>query len=240
MKKVKLFAIVLLATLAWGATPRRQAEKRLQDAAEVLQEIMNVPDKGIPMEVVEHAKCIAVIPHEIKAGLVFGVKHGKGVATCRTSTGWSAPAFFSITGGSWGLQIGVAGVDNVMMIMNQKGMDRLLKNKFQIGAEASAAAGPVGRHAAAGTDWKMDTEILSYSRSKGVFAGATLDGAWVSPDEAAMLAFYGENTTLKDVLSGKVPPPPSAKVFLAAVRSAEQQAKTESWNSPCALRLFPV
>ena len=169
-----------------------------------------------------------MIPHEIKAGLIVGVKHGKGVATCRTPNGWSAPAFFSITGGSWGLQIGVAGVDNVLMIMNQKGMDRLLSNKFQIGAEASAAAGPVGRHAAAGTDWKMDTEILSYSRSKGVFAGVTLDGAWVSPDEAAMLAFYGENTTHKDVLSGKVPPPPAAKVFLAAVESAEEQAKKES------------
>jgi len=227
-KKITLSVLILLATLACAATPKQKTEKRLQSAAEVLQEIMNVPDKGIPMEVVEHAKCIAVIPHEIKAGLIVGVKHGKGVATCRTPNGWSAPAFFSITGGSWGLQIGVAGVDNVLMIMNQKGMDRLLSNKFQIGAEASAAAGPVGRHAAAGTDWKMDTEILSYSRSKGVFAGVTLDGAWVSPDEAAMLAFYGENTTHKDVLSGKVPPPPSARVFLAAVKSAEEQAKKES------------
>ena len=160
-KTVRLCAIVLLATQVCAATPRQKAEKRLQAAAEVLQEIMNVPDKGIPMEVVEHAKCIAVIPHEIKAGLIVGVKHGKGVATCRTPNGWSAPAFFSITGGSWGLQIGVAGVDNVLMIMNQKGMDRLLSNKFQIGAEASAAAGPVGRHAAAGTDWKMDSEILT-------------------------------------------------------------------------------
>lgn len=225
---VKLCTIVLFVTLVCAATPRQKAEKRLQAAAEVLQEIMNVPDKGIPMEVVEHAKCIAVIPHEIKAGLIVGVKNGKGVATCRTPNGWSAPAFFSITGGSWGLQIGLEGIDNVLMIMNQKGMDRLLSNKFQIGAEASASAGPVGRHAAAGTDWKMDTEILSYSRSKGIFAGVTLDGAWVSPDEATMLAFYGENTTSKDVLSGKVPPPPSAKVFLAAVKSVEQSAKKES------------
>lgn len=229
MKKiVSLFAIALLATLACWATPKQEAEKRLHDAADVLQEIMNVPDKGIPMEVVEHAKCIAVIPHEIRAGLVFGVKHGKGVATCRTPNGWSAPVFFSITGGSWGLQIGLEGIDNVLMIMNQKGMDRLLSNEFQIGAEASASAGPVGRHAAAGTDWKLDTEILSYSRSKGIFAGVTLDGAWVSPDEASMVPFYGENSNSEDVLSGKVPPPPSARVFLAAVRSAEQQAKKES------------
>jgi len=229
MRKIaKFFAIALLATLAWAATPKQNAAKRLQDAAEVLQEIMNVPDKSIPTEVVEHAKCIAVIPHEIKGGFVFGAKHGKGVATCRTPHGWSAPAFFSITGGSWGLQIGIEGVDNVLMIMNQKGMDRLLSNKFQIGGEASAAAGPVGRHATAGTDWKLNTEILSYSRSKGVFAGATLDGAWVSPDDASMMAFYGENATPKDVLSGKVLPPPAAKVFLAAVESAEEQAKKES------------
>jgi lipid-binding SYLF domain-containing protein len=226
--RAAFFFIVLLTSSAYAATPKQKAEKRLQDAGEVLQQIMNAPDKGIPIEVVQDAKCIAVIPHEIQGGFVFGAKHGRGVATCRTPIGWSAPAFFTINGGSWGLQVGLAGVDNVMMIMNQKGMDRLLSNKFQIGAEASAAAGPVGRHASAGTDWKLDTEILSYSRSKGIFAGVTLNGAWVSPDEASMVAFYGESATYRDVLLGKVPSPPSAKIFLAAVRSAEQQAKKES------------
>jgi lipid-binding SYLF domain-containing protein len=176
----------------------------------------------------ESAKCIAVIPHEIRAGFVVGARYGKGVATCRTAKGWSAPAFFSITGGSWGAQIGLEGIDNVLMIMNQKGMERLLSDKFQIGAQASAAAGPVGRHAAAGTDWKLETEILSYSRAKGAFVGVSLDGAWVRPDNESMLAVYGPNTSVRDVLLGNVTPPPSAHTFLAAVRRAELRAKQES------------
>jgi lipid-binding SYLF domain-containing protein len=153
------------------------------------------------------------------------VKHGKGAVTCRTGQGLSAPALFTITGGSWGAQIGVEGVDNVLVIMNQKGMDRLLSDKFQIGADASAAAGPVGRHAEAGTDWKLDTEILSYSRAKGVFAGATLNGAVVRPDKQAMRALYGRNVTAQAVLSGRVRPPAEAREFLAAVRSAEREAR---------------
>lgn len=219
--------MVVLAGLAWADTTKQKVDERLQDAAEVLKAIMNAPDKGIPAEVIEKAKCIAVIPHEVRGGFVFGARHGKGVATCRTPNGWSAPAFFSITGGSWGAQIGIEGVDNVLMIMNQKGMERLLSNKFQIGGEASAAAGPVGRHAAAGTDWKMDAEILSYSRAKGLFAGVTLDGAWVTPDTEAMQAFYGANVSTRQVLLGQVPPPPEAKTFLKAVVAAEEQAKKE-------------
>ncbi len=143
-------------------------------AATVLHEVMAAPDKGIPEEVMEHAKCVAVVPHMIKGGFVFGAEGGRGVATCRTEHGWSAPAFFAITGGSWGLQIGVEGVDLVMIIQNDQGMKHLLASKFQIGADASAAAGPVGRHASADTDWKMNAEILTYSRAKGVFAGLTL------------------------------------------------------------------
>src|SRR5258708_5256155 len=171
MRKTIVSLVILSAmNLCWADTAREKAEDRLQAAAKVLEEVMSAPDKGIPQEVVERAKCIAVIPHEIKGGLGFGARYGKGVATCRTANGWSAPAFFTITGGSWGAQIGIEGVDNVLMIMNQKGMDRLLSDKFQIGADASAAAGPVGRHAAAGTDWKLETEILSYSRAKGIFA----------------------------------------------------------------------
>ena len=138
---------------------------------------MAAPDKGIPEEVMDHAKCVAVVPHMIKGGFVFGAQGGRGVATCRTDHGWSAPAFFAITGGSWGLQIGVEGVDLVMVIQNDEGMKHLLASKFQVGADASAAAGPVGRHASADTDWKMNAEILTYSRAKGVFAGLTLNGA---------------------------------------------------------------
>ena len=230
MRKVLTLVVVLaMVSLSWAATEREKVQHRLQSAGEVLQEIMEAPDKGIPEEVIKGAKCIAVIPHEIRGGFVVGGRHGKGVATCRTpNAGWSAPSFFTITGGSWGAQIGLEGVDNVLMIMNQRGMDRLLSDKFQIGAQASAAAGPVGRHAEAGTDWKLNTEILSYSRSKGVFAGATLDGAVVRPDTEAMLAVYGDGVTAREVLNGKVPPPAIAGYFLAAVRSAEEQAKARS------------
>jgi SH3 domain-containing YSC84-like protein 1 len=216
------------ASCAWADTAREKAEDRLQRAAKVLQEIMNAPDKGIPKEVIKRAKCIAVIPHEIKAGFIVGARIGKGVATCRTENGWSAPAFFSITGGSWGAQIGIEGVDNVLMIMNEKGMQRLLSDKFQIGADASAAAGPVGRHAAAGTDWKLETEILSYSRAKGAFAGATLNGAYVRPDNDAIRAMYGSAVTTRKILTGQLPAPEAAHVFLAAVQEAEERAETKS------------
>src|ERR1043165_9152760 len=140
-------------------------------ATEVLGQMSAAPDKGIPQEVLDSAKCIAVVPHLVKGGFIFGGKHGRGVSTCRTTDGWSAPAFISVGGGSAGLQVGVEGVDLIMLIMNDKGMQQLLSSKFQISGEGSAAAGPVGRHASAGTDWKMDTQMLTYSRSKGAFAG---------------------------------------------------------------------
>jgi SH3 domain-containing YSC84-like protein 1 len=214
-----------------GETERDKAVKRMESASQVLQEITQAPDKGIPQEIIEHAKCIAIIPHEVKGGFIVGAAHGRGVAVCRTAHGWSAPSFFSITGGSWGAQIGLEGVDNVLMIMNDQGMARLLSNKFEIGADASAAAGPVGRHAAAGTDWKLDTEILSYARSKGAFAGATLNGAWVSPDEDALRALYKGDVRLRAVLTGKVPPPPEARTLLSVVRTVDEQARQEAKSS---------
>jgi len=195
MKKfLVLLAVLALGTMTW-ADEKEDATDRLDNANKVLTEIMNTPDKGIPEEVLDGAKCIAVVPHMIKGGFVFGAKHGRGVATCRTANGWSAPSFFAVTGGSWGAQIGVEGVDLVMMIMNEKGMTQLLNSKFQIGGEVSAAAGPVGRHASAGTDWKLNTEILTYSRAKGAFAGATLEGAAISQDEDAIRAMYGKDLT---------------------------------------------
>ena len=227
-KLVTLLAALALVTLASADTPREKAEDRLQRAAEVLEQIMNAPDKGIPEEVVRNAKCIAVVPHEIRGGFIVGARGGKGVATCRADNGWSAPAFFTIAGGSFGAQIGIEGVDNVLMIMNQKGMDRLLSDKFEIGAEASAAAGPVGRHASAGTDWKLETEILSYSRAKGIFAGVSLDGAYVRPDSEVMRVVYGANVTPRKALTGKVPAPGIAHTFLAAVRDAEARAERKS------------
>jgi lipid-binding SYLF domain-containing protein len=221
-----LTAVLGVASLGWAAgdTPREAATDRMDKAADVLHQIMASGDKGIPEEVLEHAKCVAVVPHMVKGGFVFGAEGGRGVATCRTEHGWSAPAFFAIEGGSWGLQIGVEGIDLVMVIQNDKGMEQLLNSKFKIGADASAAAGPVGRHASADTDWKMDAEILTYSRAKGVFAGLALNGAAVHEDKDAMKAVYGDDATERQVLTGKVPPPPSAHAFLAAVRSAKAEA----------------
>jgi lipid-binding SYLF domain-containing protein len=160
----------------------------------------------------------------VKGGLIFGAKGGKGVATCRTANGWSAPAFITISGGSWGLQIGVEAVDVVLIIQNEKGMQKLLESNFQIGGDASAAAGPVGRHAEAGTDWKMDTEILTYSRAKGVFAGLTLEGASIRQDTDSRHAMYGDVTT-RALLLGEVPVPDAARPFLAEVRGAKAEAK---------------
>jgi lipid-binding SYLF domain-containing protein len=151
--------------------------KRLDNAANVLTEIMGTPDKAIPGNVLADAKCVMVIPSMIHIAVGFGGRHGKGVATCRTTNGWSAPAPVDLTGGSWGLQLGGEAVDLVMLVMNEKGMQHLLTSKFKIGAEASGAAGPVGRQAAGSTDWKMKSEILSYSRSRGAFAGINLNGA---------------------------------------------------------------
>jgi lipid-binding SYLF domain-containing protein len=223
-KAVFVLAMVSLGTLCWAGSAREDAIERLNNAGQVLHEIMAMPDKGIPEEVLEHAKCVAVIPHMVKGGLIFGAKGGKGVATCRTPNGWSAPAFITISGGSWGLQIGVEAVDVVLIIQNDKGVQRLLSSNFQIGADASAAAGPVGRHAEAGTDWKLDTEILTYSRAKGAFAGLTLEGASLRQDSDSEHAIYGRNVTTRAILSGKVAAPSAAKPFLAEVREAKAQA----------------
>jgi lipid-binding SYLF domain-containing protein len=228
MKKVMLFlAMLSLGTLCWAGSAREDATDRLDNAAKVMHEIMGMPDKGIPEEVLEHAKCVAVIPHMVKGGFIFGGKGGKGVATCRTSDGWSAPAFITISGGSWGLQIGVEAVDVVMIIQNDKGMQKLLSSNFQIGADASAAAGPVGRHAEAGTDWKMDTEILTYSRAKGAFAGLTLEGASIRQDSDSRHAIYGRKATTRALLLGKVAAPAAAQAFLSEIRGAKAQAIAE-------------
>jgi lipid-binding SYLF domain-containing protein len=226
MKKLMLvLAMLSVGSLSWAETAREAATDRLANAGKVLREVMGAPDKGIPEEVLSSAKCIAVVPHMIKGGFVFGAQNGKGVATCRTAKGWSAPAFFAVTGGSFGAQIGVEGVDLVMLIMNNKGMQQLLSSKFQISGQVSAAAGPVGRHASAGTDWKLDTQILTYSRAKGAFAGATLEGASIRQDDDSMHAIYGRNATTRAALTGRLPVPAAARPFLAAVRGARVQAQ---------------
>jgi lipid-binding SYLF domain-containing protein len=226
-KVIFVLAMLSLGALCWADSAREDATDRLDNATKVLHEIMGMPDKGIPEEVLEHAKCVAVVPHMIKGGLIFGGKGGKGVATCRTANGWSAPAFITISGGNWGLQIGVEAVDLVMIIQNEKGMQKLLSSNFHVGADASAAAGPVGRHAEAGTNWKMDTEILTYSRAKGVFAGLTLEGASVRQDNDSRHAIYGPKVTTRALLLGKVTAPAVAQPFLAEIRGAKAQAIAE-------------
>jgi SH3 domain-containing YSC84-like protein 1 len=225
LKKLMLFvALMTFTSLGWAGSDRESTVDRMDHAGKVLHEIMAAPDNGIPEEVLEHAKCVAVVPHMIKGGLILGAENGRGVATCRTADGWSAPAFFAITGGSAGLQIGLEGVDLVMIIQNEAGMQKMLTSKFQLGADASAAAGPVGRHASANTDWKLETEVLTYSRAKGAFAGLTLSGASIRRDDDSMRAIYGRKVTTRNVLLGKIASPPEAEPFLNAVRSAKAQA----------------
>jgi lipid-binding SYLF domain-containing protein len=220
----------MLGTYAVASSAQQDSVARLQSSVEVLQAIVATPDKGIPEEVLNDAKCILVVPNLIKGGFIVGGKHGRGVASCRTSDGWSAPAFVSVGGGSAGLQIGVEGVDLVMLVMNDQGLQHLLSSKFELSGEASGAAGPVGRHASAGTDWKMSTEVLTYSRSKGVFAGLTLEGAVVEQDNDSTRAIYGKNMQFRDILSGKVTTPKSAEAFMKAVADAHQQAHIAEAN----------
>jgi lipid-binding SYLF domain-containing protein len=218
-----LVFILLLATgVSWGDQTKTDVVDRLNSSTEALHKILAAPDKGIPEEVLEGAKCVAVVPGLIKGGFIVAGKHGRGVATCKLPSGrWSAPALFTISGGSWGAQIGVESVDLVMLIMNDDGMRHLLQDKFQIGGEAAAAAGPVGRHAAAGTDWKLESQMLTYSRSKGLFAGIDLGGSWVERDKDSTLALYGKDLTSTQVLTGKVAAPVDARAFLAEVRKAK-------------------
>jgi lipid-binding SYLF domain-containing protein len=225
MSLLLMSAMGLVGTYAWAGSAREDSVDRLQRSVTVLHAIMSTPDKGIPEEVLSNAKCILVVPDLIKGGFVFGGKHGRGVASCRTAEGWSAPAFVSVGGGSWGLQIGIEDVDLVMLVMNDQGMQHLLSSKFELTGEGSVAAGPVGRHASAGTDWKMNTEMLTYSRSKGVFAGLTLEGAVVEQDNDSTRAIYGKHMMFRSILSGKVATPRSADAFLKAVSEAGQQAR---------------
>ncbi|MGA9041853.1 MAG: lipid-binding SYLF domain-containing protein [Terriglobales bacterium] len=228
MKKIISLLLMSLmgmaGTLAWAGSAREDTVDRLQNSVEVLHSIMSTPDKGIPEEVLSGSKCVLVIPHLIKGGFIIGGKHGRGVASCRTPEGWSAPAFVSVDGGSWGLQIGVEGVDLVMLVMNDRGLQHLLSSKFELTGEGSVAAGPVGRHTSAGTDILLNTEVLTYSRSKGVFAGLTLEGAVVEQDNDSTRAIYGQHMRFRTILSGKAPTPQSGEAFVAAVTEAGHQA----------------
>ena len=210
-------SVALAQTAATENADQSKAVDRVQAAAEVVNDIMATPDKAIPEEVMGSAQCVAVVPSMLKGGFIFGGRYGRGVASCRTPKGWSAPAFFTIKGGSFGFQIGGQAVDLIMLVMNEKGMRDLLSSKFQVGAGASAAAGPVGRHAEGGTDWKMRAEILTYSRARGVFAGISLNGAVVKQDKSSTREFYGRMVPFRTSLTGEIQSPEAGRPLLVSL-----------------------
>src|SRR5271167_3152618 len=228
MKKLLLLAVVVCLcgfSVAADDQPKEsKASDRAQAAAEVLNEIQAAPDSGIPQEVLGSAECVAVVPSMLKGGFMVGAKYGRGLASCRTPKGWSAPAFFVVAGGSFGFQIGGQAVDLVMLIMNQNGMKHLLSSEFALGADASVAAGPVGRHAEGNTDWKLRAEVLTYSRARGLFAGVTLNGASIKQDKDSTREFYGRMVPFRTSLVGEIDPPAGANAFLGSLAKWAQEA----------------
>jgi lipid-binding SYLF domain-containing protein len=214
---VLLTVVVLSAASLWAEGDRAKTIDRVQDASTILTEIMSAPDSGIPENIFSSAKCVAVVPSLLKGGLGFGGAYGKGVASCRTEKGWSAPAFFSIKGGSFGLQIGGEAVDLVMLIMNDNGMKSLLSSKFKLGAGGSVAAGPVGRDAEGSTDWKMRAQVLTYSRARGIFAGLNVNGAVIMQGKDDTRAFYGRMVPFRTILNGNIATPSEANTFISAL-----------------------
>lgn len=228
MKKLlPLTLLVSLCAFSFAAddqTRETKASDRVQAAADVLDDIQGAPDKGIPQEVLGSAECVAVVPSMLKGGFIIGGKYGRGLASCRTPKGWSAPAFFVVSGGSVGFQIGGQAVDLVMLIMNKDGMKHLLSSEFALGADASAAAGPVGRHAEGNTDWKMRAEVLTYSRARGLFAGVSLNGAVIKQDKDSTREFYGRMVPFRTSLVGEIDPPAGANAFLTSLAKWAQDA----------------
>jgi lipid-binding SYLF domain-containing protein len=215
----------LLVTLSAFASDREDDVKRTQKAAQVFREIMNTPDQGIPQDLLRSTKCIAIIPGDVKFAFVFGGSYGRGLATCRTRHGWSAPMFVAIDSGSVGYQIGGSSTDIIMLFMNDHALQSLMSDKFKMGADASVAAGPVGRTGAAGTDIKLNAEILSYSRTKGLFAGVSLDGAVMQADKSGDKSMYGHDVDRHDIISGKIAVPASARPLLHEISDSVQEAK---------------
>ena len=219
--------LIAIASLTAVASDREDDVNRTQKAAQVFKEIMNTPDQGIPSNLLESAKCIAIIPGDKKFAFIFGGSYGRGLATCRTGHGWSAPMFVAIDGGSVGYQIGGSSTDLVMLFMNDHALQSLMSDKFKLGADASVADGPVGRDAAAGTDLKLNAEILSYSRSKGIFAGVSLEGAVMQADKSGDKAMYGDDVTRHEILDGKVAVPASARELVEELGGYAHVAKAE-------------
>jgi SH3 domain-containing YSC84-like protein 1 len=215
----------MMTCSAFAASSRTDLQERVEAAKLVLNQIMGAKDRTIPMNILEKATCVAVVPSMLKGAFVFGAQYGQGVVTCRTGHGWSAPVFIRMAGGSWGFQIGGQATDLVLVAVNERGMQALLKNKFKIGGDASAAAGPVGRAGQASTDWKMNAELLSYSRNKGLFAGISLDGTSVSQNRDDTETYFGAPQQFENVLKGNVPVPGDAVPFVRTVAQNFSTAK---------------
>ena len=220
-----LITFFLATMIVAGPPPKRSDEvERLNRATQVFKEVMRIPEKGIPGDLLDKAACISIVPGLKKGGLGIGGRYGKGVVMCRLADrSWSAPSFLTVEGGSIGLQIGFQQIDLVMLIMNRDGMEKLVGDKFTVGADAAAAAGPVGRQTSAETNIRMDAQILTYSRAKGLFAGVTLNGAIVKQDKDDNRDFYGKEVDARDILfEGKIPMPAEGRQLASAL----------SWQSP--------
>jgi lipid-binding SYLF domain-containing protein len=205
---------------AFAASSHQDLQERLDAAKVVLDEIMNVKDSSIPNGILQMATCVGVVPGMKKGAFLVGLQYGQGVVTCRTGHGWSAPVFIRMAGGSFGFQAGGQSTDLILVAVNDRGFQDLLKNKFKIGGDASAAAGPIGRDSQAATDWKMNAELLTYSRSKGLFAGIDLDGTSVSQNTDDTEIYYGQALGFRSILKGDVPVPEGAKSFVRTVARA--------------------
>lgn len=231
MKKISVIAsglVLMISSMnAFGNTDQQKIAERLTAASEVLEEIMATPDKAIPTSILSNAECVVVVPSYKKGAFVVGAQYGQGVATCRTPRGWSAPVCVQMAGGSVGFQIGGQATDLVLIAMNQQGLQKMLQNKFKLGADAAASAGPVGRNAQAGTDWKLNAEFLSYSRSKGLFAGIDLDGTVVSQNQDDTRTLYGANIPFDTILKGNQATPEEARPFVRTVAKYFVRAKEE-------------
>ncbi len=217
IKKVVCAMALFALSVPALAADKEKLEGRLADAQSVLDEIMATPDKSVPTQILSGANCVVVIPAFKKGAFVVGAQYGQGVATCRTGHGWSAPVFVQLTGGSFGFQIGGQSTDLVLVAMNRGGLQHMLQNKFKIGGDAAASAGPVGRNAQAGTDWKLNAEFLTYSRSKGLFAGIDLDGTVMSQNQDDTRTFYGTAQPFKTILGGNIGTPEDARPFVGTV-----------------------
>jgi SH3 domain-containing YSC84-like protein 1 len=231
---ITLLVFVCLASLAWAQQTKEDVESRMDQASTTFKVINSQAENGIPPEVLKQARCVAIVPSVVKVGFILGGKHGRGVSTCKLPDGsWSAPAFFEITGGSIGAQVGGSSTQLVMIITSEEGKHELYRGKFKFSGGASAVAGPVGNQVSAADAWKLNSGILTYARAEGgLFAGADLGGANFSADDDATLALYGKDINSRDLLTGKVPAPESAHTLLAAVERTQAAAMAKQPNQP--------